>query len=255
MKDFMSHLARGAGKILLKYFRRPLEFTEKKDAGFVTRADLESEAYLIGEIQRRFPRSDIIAEESGERIGNNPLRWIIDPLDGTTNYGNAIPFFAVSIALEQQGSLTCGAIYNPVTEEYFYGEKGKGVWLNDEAVTISSQTDLSKAVLATGDTYYRGEGFRKDMEVITRVYAQCRVVRLQGSVALALAYTAAGKLDGFWLEHCNSWDVAAGIVMVREAGGIVEDFTREGPGAGIPSSIVAANLLLLPGIRDLLNRP
>ena len=248
MKDFIYSLCKKGGKILLKYAGNELEHIEKKDAGFVTRADIESENFIINEIKKNYPESDVIAEESGENIKDNPLRWIIDPLDGTTNYGNGIPFFGISIAMEKDGILSYGAVYNPVTEELFYAEKDKGVWLNDKPVKMSLKKDLSKSVLATGDTYYRGAKFEKIADVMKRVYEKCRVIRIPGSVALTLAYIAAGKFDGFWLEDFNYWDVAAGMLMVKEAGGLVVDFDGKGLEKGAKSSIVAANKFLLPEI-------
>ncbi len=253
MKKFIKELCLNAGEILLKYFGQNLEHREKKDAGFVTEADIESENYIINEIKKNYPESDIIAEESGENIKNNPLKWIIDPLDGTTNYGNGIPFFGISIALEKEEILTHGAIYNPVTKEFFYAEKDKGVWLNDNPIKVNPVKDLSKTVLATGDTYYRGAKFKKILNVINRMYEKSRVVRIPGSVALSLAYIGAGKIHGFWLEDFNYWDVAAGILMVREAGGIVVDFEGNDLEKGGGSSIIATSKFLLPELLKIIS--
>jgi myo-inositol-1(or 4)-monophosphatase len=228
---------------------------EKKDAGFVTKADLQSEEFLIGEIKKAYPQSDIVAEESGAHIHGNPSKWIIDPLDGTTNYGNRIPFFAISIALEEKGRLTHGAVYNPVTGELFYAVKGKGAWLNDEALHVGTRQDISRAVLSTGDTYYRGRRFDHVMKVLKKASHASRAVRMSGSVALSLAYTAAGKFDGFWLEDFNYWDVAAGILLVREAGGMVTDFEGTSLDVTAHSTIIAANRFLLPGMAELVSAP
>lgn len=252
MKEFITDTCKNAGKILSTYFCTHLEHTEKKDAGFVTQADIESESYIINEITKAFPDSDIIAEESGENIHGNPLKWIIDPLDGTTNFGNGVPFFAVSIALEDMGQLTHGAVYNPVTDEFFYAERGKGAFLNNDVVTIASKKELSRAVLATGDAYYRGSRFEKVLQIMNRAYQQCRAIRLPGSVALSLAYMASGKFDGFWLDDCNYWDIAAGIVMAREAGGMIVNFQGLSLDNDRYSSLVVTNQFLLPEILRIL---
>jgi myo-inositol-1(or 4)-monophosphatase len=248
MKEFFYHLSRGAGEILRASFGKRMEHREKKDAGFVTQADIESEEFIIAGIRKAYPQSDILAEESGESSHAHSWKWIIDPLDGTTNYGNGIPFFAVSIALEEEGDLTHAAVYNPVTEELFYAEKGGGAWFKGEPLRAGGRQELSKAVLATGDMYYRDEKFETEMTRLRNVYKKCRALRLTGSVALALAWTAAGRYDGFWLENCNYWDIAAGALLVREAGGMVTDFAGKEYGKGSASSLVAANPALLPAI-------
>ncbi len=252
MKEFITDICKNAGKILSTYFCTHLEHLEKKDAGFVTQADIESENYIINEITKAFPDSDIIAEESGENVRGNPLKWIIDPLDGTTNFGNGVPFFAVSIALEEKGQLTHGAVYNPATEELFYAEKGRGVYLNDDTVRVASKKEISRAVLATGDAYYRGSKFENVLQIINRAYRQCRAIRLPGSVALSLAYIASGKFDAFWQDDCNYWDIAAGIVMVREAGGMIVDFHGNNLENDHYSSLVATNQFLLPEVLRIL---
>ncbi len=243
MENFIADLCKTSGNILLKYFGKDLNQHEKVDAGFVTQADIESENYIINTIKKSFPESDIIAEESGEDIENNRKKWIIDPLDGTTNFASGIPFFAVSIALEEDGILTHSGIYNPVTEEFFYCAKGKGVFLNGKSVKVSSHDDMVKSIFSTGDYYYRGKNFQKSMELFNKVYEITRVVRVSGSVAMSLAYIASGKYDGFWMESFNYWDVAAGILMVEEGGGKVTDFYGRQIKKG--SSIIAANNKLL----------
>ena len=251
MEDFIFDLCKGSGNILLKYFGKHLNQQEKVDAGFVTQADIESENYIINNIKNSFPGSDIVAEESGEDIKNNRKKWIIDPLDGTTNFACGVPFFAISIALEEDGILTHSGIYNPVTEEFFYGARGKGVSLNGKPVKVSSRDDICKAVFSTGDYYYRGKKFQKSMEIFNKVYETSRVVRVSGSVALSLSYIASGKYDGFWQESFNYWDVAAGILMVEEGGGIVTDFHGQAVKKG--SSIIAANNKLLPDLLRIVN--
>ncbi len=252
MENFISDLCKTSGEILLKYFGKDLNQKEKTDAGFVTHADIESENYIISTIKKSFPESDIVAEESGEDIKNNPRKWIIDPLDGTTNFASRIPFFAVSVALEEDGILTHSGIYNPVTEEFFYGARGKGVFLNGEPVKVSSQDDMAKAVFSTGDYYYRGKKFQKSMELFNKIYEISRVVRVSGSVALALAYIASGKYDSFWQESFNYWDVAAGILMVEEGGGRVTDFHGRKVKKG--SSIIAANNRLISDLLPALSK-
>lgn len=250
MEEFIYNLCKGSGQILLKYFGKNLSQSEKQDAGFVTQADIESENYIINQIKNSFPHSDIIAEESGENIKNNPLKWIIDPLDGTTNFAGGVPFFAISIALEEEGVLSHSAVYNPITEEFFYAARGKGVFLNKNPVSISQKEDFSKAVFSTGDYYYRGNRFKKSMDLLNKIYEECRTVRITGSVALSLSYIASGKFDGFWQESFNYWDVAAGILMIKEAGGIVVDFDGQEIKAGGP--IIATNNKLLHKTLDVI---
>jgi len=251
MEDFIFNLCKMSGNILLKYFGKDLNRQEKIDAGFVTHADIESENYIINTIRASFPESDILAEESGEDVKGYKRKWIIDPLDGTTNFACNIPFFAISIALEEEGMLTYGGVYNPVTDEFFYSEKGKGMFFNGKRVKISSGNDLPEAVFSTGDYYYRGEKFRRSMEIFNKIYEASRVVRVTGSVALSLAYVASGKMDGFWMESFNYWDVAPGILMVEEGGGRVTDFHGHPVKKG--SSIIAANNKLLSELLPVLS--
>lgn len=219
MREFLVQICKNAGNILKEHFGKDLERIEKINAGFVTKADLESEEYLTSEILKTFPGSSILSEEMGKKTEDGKYRWIIDPLDGTTNFASGIPFFAISIAVEEDNELKYAAVHNPILNELFYAEKNRGVFLDEHKVSISNKSDFSKAVFSTGDYYYRGSDFEKSMDIVKDVYQKCRVVRISGSVALALAYTACSKFDGFWQESINYWDIAAGLLMIKEAGG------------------------------------
>ncbi len=235
MHDFLETTCREAGDILLGHFRHSLQQREKPDEGFVTEADLASERHILDAIQRDWPGSRVLAEESGVSGSGSGLRWIVDPLDGTTNFAAGIPHFAISIGVEEQGRLRWGAIFDPVADELFTAEAGAGAQLNGQPIAVGSQTDLKKALLYSGDWYYRDARFRTSLQLANRIYGGCRALRLVGSVALGLAWTACGRLDGFWQERVNHWDAAAGLLLVREAGGCAGGFDGSDylPGASL----------------------
>jgi myo-inositol-1(or 4)-monophosphatase len=230
-----------------------LNQNEKFNAGFVTDADLASEAFLIKEIRNKFPGSSILAEESGENLDKNELKWIIDPLDGTTNFANGIPIYSISIAVEVEGVLKYGAIFNPATEELFFAEKDKGGFLNNQKMSIGSKKLLTKSIFSTNDFYTRNNLFQNSINSLFKVYSHCRVVRIPGSVALALAYTASGKYDGFWIECFNYWDIAAGILMVKEAGGVIVNYYQKPEESPKIKSFVASNKCLANQFSNLIN--
>ncbi|MFH1727962.1 MAG: inositol monophosphatase [Pseudomonadota bacterium] len=241
MKEFIKDLCLEAGEILLHYFDQDLKRQEKENAGFVTEADLASEKYLKETIKKHYPESDFICEESGEELSGKKYKWIIDPLDGTTNYANKIPIFCISIAVEEDNVIKYGAIYNPINKEFFYTEKDKPSLLNDKEIQISSKKEFAEAVLGAGDYYYRGEFFKNSMKKLTEIYNECQSVRVMGSLALAMAYTACGKFDGIWHEHANYWDVAAGTLLIRQAGGHVTDFQGNNIKNGNLENMIASN--------------
>ena len=226
MLNFAMQTAREAGRILADRLGRALQVSNKGDIDLVTEADLASEKFIIDQINSYYPRHAILAEESGATSDDNGAaewKWIIDPLDGTTNYAHGYPCFCVSIALEHQGQIDLGVVYAPVTDEMFAAERGQGATLNDRSIRVSEIEDLNSAMLCTGFPYNVRErpDFTRDFANFTMA---SQAVRRDGSAALDLAYLACGRFDGFWEEGLKAWDVAAGVLLIEEAGGTVSDF-------------------------------
>ncbi|OGS19993.1 MAG: hypothetical protein A2252_01730 [Elusimicrobia bacterium RIFOXYA2_FULL_39_19] len=230
IRDTAFKAAEEAGKILLKYYRKGIDINYKGTGNPVTTADKESEQLVINLIRKNFPTHGIISEETNYANQNikslaKNYTWIIDPLDGTVNYIHGLNIFAVSIGVvDSKGESLLGIIYNPVTKEMYYGEKGRGSYLNGKKLSVSKLTALNESLFVTGLPYY----VRKDPERLLRNLVNFVVktegIRRLGSAALDMAYTAKGSFEGFWEEGLHSWDVAAGIVIVNEAGGKVTDY-------------------------------
>lgn len=230
MLSFAQQLARDAGQILLERFgRHSLEVHHKGDIDLVTEADLAAESLIVGRIKSFYPRHAILAEESGATAGDkaeNEHRWIVDPLDGTTNYAHGYPCFCTSIALEHAGEIVVGVIYDPLRDELFAAERGQGATLNNRPIQVSKTDSLAQSLLCTGfpyDVRDNGDFARHFRNFIMHAQA----VRRDGSAALDLAYVAAGRLDGFWEEGLRAWDVAAGVLLIEEAGGRVSGYDNE----------------------------
>ncbi|MBL8183292.1 MAG: inositol monophosphatase [Blastocatellia bacterium] len=223
MLNFAIETARDAGRVLLEKFGRIETITKKGDINLVTEADLASEALIIERIRSHFPRHAILAEESGEAIvigSDSEFKWIIDPLDGTTNYAHGYPCFCVTIALEHNGEIVSGVTYDPTRDELFAAEKGRGATLNGKPIRVSATAELGNALLVTGFPY----DFKvreKFARHLTEFLLASRGVRRDGSAAIDMAYVACGRFDGFWEEGLNPWDVAAGKLLIEEAGGVV----------------------------------
>ncbi len=219
--NFAMDVAKGAGEILKKHFGKSKEIMFKGEIDLVTNVDLESEKFIIGKIKDRYPDDEILAEESGDLEGRGGL-WIIDPLDGTTNYAHDYPKFAVSIGYSEEGELKFGVIYDPLLNELFYAERERGAFLNGESIKVSFIGNLAVSLVATGFTYdVRTTG--RNIPEFNKFQITVQGVRRDGSAALDLAYIASGRFDGFWEYGLKPWDVAAGIVLVEEAGGKVTD--------------------------------
>lgn len=223
-----------------------LQVSRKGAADFVTQADLNAERVLREELTKARPDFGFVLEEGGVIAGKDAdHRWHVDPIDGTTNFIHSIPHFCISVGLERAGTVIAGVIYNPVTDELYVAERGKGAYLNDKRLRVSGRRDMAEGLFATGlNLGARGNPalFYKQYEAITKISGG---VRRFGSAALDLAYVAAGRYDGFWEIGLNSWDVAAGIVMIREAGGQVSDLSG-GPDALNGDGIIAGNQELHP---------
>jgi myo-inositol-1(or 4)-monophosphatase len=240
----LERLARGAGAILRDGYNTEHQISYKGVIDLVTEIDHASEAFLLKEIHTHFPDSHIIAEESGETKGTNGGLWHIDPLDGTLNYAHHIPIFCVSIAYAFNGIVTLGAVYEPLRDEMFTAERGKGAFLNGKQIHVSAATELQKSLLVTGfpyDAWYTEKDNFKKFEKLGR---QTQGVRRLGSAALDGCYVAAGRFDGFWELSLKSWDVAAGGLIAEEGGAIVTATDGKPDYISSPQSILAAT----PGI-------
>jgi myo-inositol-1(or 4)-monophosphatase len=222
--EFVKDLALGAGAILMKYFNKKHKIEVKPGAGIVTEADKAAESYIIKNILRKFPKSSIITEETGEYHGDPKLMWVIDPLDGTSNYAHGFPWFCVSIGLYLDGKPKAGVIYQPFTQELYFAEKGKGAFLNGKRIKVSKTNKLEEALVGTGFYYSKSESLRNEVEVFRIMNESTLAVRRPGSAALDLACVASGRFDGFWERGLSSWDVAAGFLLVEEAGGLVTNY-------------------------------
>jgi myo-inositol-1(or 4)-monophosphatase len=223
--DLATQSALQAGDLLLGYFGKIDSYEIKSPKSIVTEADTRSEELIIGKIKSFYPGHGFIAEESGENINDSACIWIIDPLDGTTNFAHAYPFFSISIALRIDGVLELGVIYDPVTKELFSAEAGKGAFLNGKKISVSKVDDLEHSHLVTGFVYTYDWMVKKNLKHFENFIYKSQAVRRDGSAALDLCYVACGRFDGFWEMGLNPWDTAAGVLIVREAGGIVTDFS------------------------------
>lgn len=216
------------------------EITYKGEVNLVTEMDTRSEQAVVETLLAAYPGHGIIAEEETKIRNESGFTWIVDPLDGTTNYAHGYPCFSVSIALEHAGELVLGVVYDPMREELFSAEKGKGAYLNERQIRVSSVDSLIAGLLATGFPYDRKVSEKNNMNYFHELLMASQEVRRDGSAALDLCYVASGRFDGFWELKLKPWDVAAGSLIVREAGGRVSDFM--GNGSGIhDDEILASN--------------
>jgi myo-inositol-1(or 4)-monophosphatase len=228
--DAAVEMARAAGALLREGYGRAHQPERKGRIDLVTEYDRRSEALLLEAIARRFPGHAMLAEESGasapgERVA--PVRWLVDPLDGTTNFAHNYPFFCVSVAAEVDGRLVAGAVYDPVREELFAAAAGEGATLNGEPIRVSDIERVEDALLVTGFPYDVREHPERSLPLFEAFLMRAQGIRRDGSAALNLCYLAAGRFDGFWEGHLSPWDMAAGVLIVREAGGRVTDYAGE----------------------------
>lgn len=242
----IERLAREAGAILRAGYNKEHQVNYKGVIDLVTEVDHQSEAFLLGEIQKKFPDHHIFAEESGIIVGDDQHIWFVDPLDGTVNYAHHIPIFCVSIAYASQGRLMLGAVYDPMREEMFAAERGKGAFLNGRPIHVSAATELQKSLLVTGFPYDAWNTPQDNFANFVHLAKLTQGVRRLGSAALDLCYVAAGRFDGYWEITLKPWDVAAGGLICEEAGAQVTNVSGDRDYISPPQSVVAC----APGIHD-----
>jgi len=255
LMNVMTAAARKASRNLRRDFVEveALQVSRKGPADFVTTADERVENALFGELSRARPGFGFLMEERGAVAGTDAShRWIVDPVDGTTNFIHGLPHFAISIALEKDGQLIAGLVFNPLTDEMFVAERGQGAWLNGTRLRVSAREHLADALFATGIPFKGKPGHARFSAELAEVADKVAGIRRFGSAALDLAYVAAGRFDGFWERDLKAWDIAAGIVLVREAGGLVSDIAG-GERMLSDGVIVAANPSLHDPLRQLLH--
>lgn len=253
MRDFLKQIISEAGKISLEYKSRlaSLPVNRKSLKDLVTEADVAVEKYLIGQIQSRYPDHAVLAEETGAYAGG-AYRWVIDPIDGTNSFVHDFPFYSVSVALEHNGTTILAAVYAPVLNELFMAEKGRGATLNNKPIRVSSRTELSDCMMATGFACMREDAADNNMHNFARIMPRIRDIRRAGSAAIELSYVACGRFDGYWELCLKPYDIAAGRLIVTEAGGLVTDFA--GATQGLPAQMIAANPHIHPQLLELLHQ-
>ncbi len=248
-------MARGAGRILMGQLGREHQVTYKGEIDIVTEADRAAEDFLAAEVRRRFPGHGIMAEEGSSEQGSSSLTWVMDPLDGTTNFAHGFPFFCVSVALVESGEPLLGVVHDPTRDETFTAVRGEGAFLNSRPLRVSMEADLGRSLLATGFPYHIRQGGATNLDNFAAFAVRAQAVRRAGSAALDLCYVAAGRFEGYWELLLRPWDMAAGALIVREAGGTVTSldgtpWRLDGPGVLCSNGLVhEAMLAVLTGVR------
>lgn len=251
LKD-VETLARNAGAILREGYNKEHDIQYKGVIDLVTEIDHASEAFLLNEINTRFPGGHIFAEESGETQGQNEDIWYIDPLDGTVNYAHHVPIFCVSIGFASHGTLSLGAVYDPLRDEMFSAEKGKGAYLNGKKLQTTKVTELQKSLLVTGFPYDTWNTPKNNFDYFTKLAKMTQGVRRLGSAALDGCYVAAGRFDGFWELSLKPWDVAAAALIAQEAGAQVTSISGDSDFLKPPLSIIISAPGIYPQILEAL---
>jgi len=228
--NVMVKACRKASKVIIRDFGEieNLQVSLKGPGDFVTNCDKKVEKILIEELQKARPNYSILSEEIGKITNDESFKWIIDPIDGTANFLHGIPHFAISIGLEHNKEIICGIIYDPIKDEMFTAEKGNGSYLNNQRMRVSSRSQLKDCIIFTGGPKHDSKNKEISLKDYNNFSSKLLVpIRKLGSASLDMAYVAAGRSDGFWQRDLNYWDIAAGIVLVKEAGGFVTDFYGE----------------------------
>jgi myo-inositol-1(or 4)-monophosphatase len=252
MLNFAINTAREAGKIIAEKYGRNVQIKNKGVIDLVTEADLAAEQLIIERISSYYPRHAILAEESGKSVHQSEFKWLIDPLDGTTNFAHGYPCFCVSIALEHEGVLKIGVVYDPLRDELFAAERGEGATLNNKKIRVSETDKIERSLLCTGFPYNIRERGAAFVNHFINFLMTAQAVRRDGSAALDLAYVACGRFDGFWEDGLNPWDMAAGILLIEEAGGLVTSFDGSPVNIYRPP-IIASNRLIHDAMMNVLN--
>jgi myo-inositol-1(or 4)-monophosphatase len=237
----LERLARQAGRILSESYEKDHQVDFKGTIDLVTEVDHASEVFLIGEISRLFPGHSFLAEESGASVGQTEHLWIIDPLDGTVNYAHGVPLFCVSIAYSYRGQVMLGAVYDPLRDELFTAERGKGAWVNGRPLKASTTDELIRSLLVTGFSYDVWKSEQDNLDNFVRFSKMTQGVRRLGSAALDLCYVAAGRFEGYWELSVKAWDIAAGGLVAEEAGAKVTNALGQPDYLRSPQSALAAN--------------
>lgn len=241
--DFIIDLSKQAGEILKEGYGKTHEVTYKGPIDLVTEIDTKAEALLVSRIQGAFPTHTIVAEEAGLLQGSSEHRWFIDPVDGTSNYSRGVPMFCVSIAYAFQGKMLLAAVYEPLRDESFYAEKGQGAFLNGSPIHVSETADLLGSMLVTGFPYDMNQE-HNNVDNFINLVKKAHTVRRLGSAVLDQAYVAMGRLDGYWEAGVSAWDIAAGTLLIEEAGGLVTRMNGSPDYMKPPYDILAANPVL-----------
>jgi myo-inositol-1(or 4)-monophosphatase len=251
--EFLKNVARGAGKILIRYFRGNFEIENKEGSELLTTADKKSEEFIINALMKKYPGIEITAEETKPAKRQKKEAFIIDPLDGTNNFSSGIPIFSVSIAYQLDGDLKTGVVYDPLHKELFYARKGGKAFLNGNIISVSKRDKLSNSILATGFPYIKK--VEKDCNVpeFGALLMKSRGIRRLGSAALDLCYVACGRLDGYWEKYLKVWDVSAGGLIVKEAGGKITNF-YEDHWDHTSGDIIASNGIIHSEIEKIINK-
>jgi myo-inositol-1(or 4)-monophosphatase len=244
--------AQESGRILKELYGNVTSVSKKGEIDLVTEADLMSEKAVIDTITSVFPDDRIVTEETGVYGAESDRVWIVDPLDGTTNFAHSFPFFAVSIGFQVENEIVAGVVYNPFMDEFFEAEKGKGAFLNKRAIKVSNTVDLKDSLVGTGFPYDIYKDPTAVLEFLKRMIIRVQDVRRAGSAAIDLCYVAAGRLDGFWEQGLEPWDTAAGSIIVREAGGVISDYSGN-PYSPFGKTILASNPAIYGKMLEVLN--
>jgi myo-inositol-1(or 4)-monophosphatase len=251
--ESMKEVALGAGKILMSLFRGNFEIETKRGSELLTTADKKSEDFIINALVKRYPGIEITAEETKPDAPQEKEAFIVDPLDGTNNFSSGIPIFGVSIAYQKDGDLQVGVVYDPLHKEMFYAEKGGKAFLNGKTISVSKKNKLSDSILATGFPYIKKVEKDCNLPEFVALLMESRGVRRLGSAALDLCYVACGRLDGYWEKYLKVWDVSAGGLIVKEAGGKITNFYEE-YWDHTASDIIASNGLIHSEIKKIINK-
>ena len=252
MLNFAISVARDAGRLLRDRVGTRIDIDHKGSINLVTDVDLASEKLIREAIATYYPRHEILAEEGGLSESGSEYRWIVDPLDGTTNYAHGYPIFCVSIALECRGEVVIGVVYDPMRDELFAAERGNGATLNNRSIRVSQTAELMQGLLSTGFPYNIKTSQLTNLDHWSNFAMNAQALRRDGAAALDLCYVASGRFDGFWELNLSAWDTAAGVLIVTEAGGQVTNFNG-GPFSNYKPEIVASNGLIHKSMLEVLN--